>query len=256
MRIELARKVGPLPLGGWLAIAAVGVAAAIIIQRRRAAANAAAASAEPSVVGPDGERLDATAVASYTPGGFVVGGGGTQATGNTNGADDSFMGPAIPDPKTNSDWARAANNYLIGRGYEPSIVIDGVSRFLGGSVLTTQQQAMINDALQNVGPPPENVPPPAVTPVPVPTGSGGGGGTITKPAPPAATGTSVIARTSNGTELYGMITQVWGRPPTRTEWRSVARSNGLTTYRPNPARDFESVKPWTAGTSIRIPPRP
>lgn len=182
MRTELARKVGPLPLGGWLAIAAVGVAAAIII-RRRLAANSAASSAEPALVGPDGERLDASAIASYTPGGFVVGGGPATATGGTPN-DPTVTDP--PTPLTNSDWSAKAISYLLSRGYQGTIVVDGVERFLSGGVLTTQQQAMIDQALAAVGPPPQPVPPPVVTPEPLPVGgSGGGGGTIT-PAPAPA----------------------------------------------------------------------
>lgn len=244
---SLGTKVGPLPVWAWAGMAAAGVSAAILIRRRmRGGSTPDAEAPEPGI------EVDGSSTPSpFLPGGFVIGGGATQATGSTGPADT----PTAPErPRTNSDWQIDAQRFLIGRGYQGTVVTDALARFLSGRPLTPQGAAIIDAAIAAVGAPPQPVPPPTVSPTPEPVPSPGGGGST--PAKPAARGTTVVSKTDQGTELYGLVQAAWGRPPSRPEWRTVAAANGLTVYRPDPARDFESVRPWRKGLTVTIPPRP
>lgn len=244
---SLGNKVGPLPVWAWAGMAAAGVSAAILIRRRLA--NRGTVDAPPAEPGLDAEA----APSPFLPGGFVIGGGPTQATGNTGPVEPP---PAPERPRTNSDWQIDAQRFLIGRGYQGTVVTDALARFLSGRALTPQGSAIIDAAIAAVGAPPQPVPPPVVSPTPEPVGSPGGGGTTPTGPSTVRPSTTVVARTDQGTELYGLIQTAWGRPPTRPEWRGVAAANGLDVYRPDPARDFESVRPWRKGSTYRIPPRP
>ncbi len=262
MRVELARKVGPLPIGAWLAIAAVGVAAAIVI-RRRMTASAAVADV-PAVVGPDGEPLPAGTTVPYTPGGFIVGGGPGVATGNTG--QGAITDPFAPDepaaPLTNEDWAVAAQRFLIARNYQPTIVADGLSRYLSGIPVSTQQQSMIDLAMQAIGPPPRPVPPPTVAPAPEPTPSPGGGGTAPTPAPapapapvpapspapaPKGQGGDVTITVQPGQTLWS-VASFFGAPNLEGVQR-IARYNNITL---GPAPNYVP-RPWNVGQTVYIP---
>lgn len=251
MRAELSRKVGPLPLGGWLAIAAVGVAAAIVIRRRLAAARAAAGGG-PVVVGPDGEPL-ATAGAdmlgvtgAYVPGGFVVGGAGGSsgtATGQAPTPDpDPYADVGAPELVTNDQWQSAAVRHLIAAGYQPDMVVDAIGRWLAGMDITTQQQAMLNVALVALGPPPIQ-PPPAPTTPPAVGGPTGGAPTTSQPSKPAATPT-VIYRWNGGPDGPGSFVAVLRQGTTVTWIKDGHQYNALKAQHPENVVDaatFASV---------------
>ncbi len=173
---SLGNKVGPLPVWAWAGMAAAGVSAAILIRRRyRTGPAVVAPAAEPGV------EVEGSP-SPFLPGGFVIGGGPTGATGNTGPTDP----PASPArPRTNSDWQQDAQRFLIGRGYQGTVVTDALARFLSGRSLTQQGAAIIDAAIAAVGAPPQPVPPPVISPAPEPLPSPGGGGIAPAPRPPS-----------------------------------------------------------------------
>lgn len=74
--------------------------------------------------------------------------------------------------KTNEEWGRRAKSALLALGYGAVDVNRAVDGFLQGTQLTVKQNALINEAIQKVGPPPMTLPPTTG-----PEEPGGGGGT-------------------------------------------------------------------------------
>lgn len=263
IRAALSRKVGPLPLGAWLAIAAIGVVAAVAISRRR---NPISAPPEPGTeVGPDTMSDEPTT--GGLPGGFVVGGGPTGATGQTGSPNgDGFLPVDTGEIATNAKWETAAARILIARGYQPTIVADALGRYMSGEILTRQQQAMIDLALIAVGPTPQPVPPPTVAPTPEPPPSGGGGGSaptpppvvvapppVPAPPPPAPAPDPVQSHTVSSTSAseypYNLYKRYYGKYPTVAELRRWAAVNGRSVG-PAPAYQISGHR---VGTVYKFP---
>ncbi|MFD8943354.1 hypothetical protein ACFV00_15315 [Streptomyces californicus] len=167
----LGKKVGPLPLGVWLAAVVGGIGIAYVVRRR----------------GDDEEPEP------YVPDGTVIG----QPNGvGQNGKDDQDDDDdAETDPQTNEQWGRVAIRRMIGRGFEPGLVDRAIRKYLAGESLTVSERAVIAECLIVIGPPP--VPPPpeipgGSTPDPVdpitppkPKPDPPGPGPKPKPKPPA-----------------------------------------------------------------------
>lgn len=145
----LGKRVGPLPVAGWLAAVVGGLGIAWYIRR--------------SGQGSDAGTADAGT--GYTTAGEAV-------TGGTGGAAVSDpYGPAtdvpdLPDPApsstaitTNAQWRIAAVKYLIGLNVAGTSAEKAVAAYFAGTVLTAQQGTWINQVLAGIGPTPAPVPP-------------------------------------------------------------------------------------------------
>lgn len=139
-----AQEIGPLPAYAWAGIVAAGVGFGIWERRRASAGAPAILPAEVTGVANSGDGT----------GGISASGGGTVSP------------PGAPAPTTNDEWLQAAARDLIGRGYDPTLAYQALADFLGGNTLSTQENAIVALALQHIGPPPTQPPPPVIGPDP------------------------------------------------------------------------------------------
>lgn len=149
------RRIGPLSVGAWALAGAGGLVLAVLINRRRSS------SGNTGTTGEGADAAAADAAAGYLPlgSGFTVPGGGAGATG-PSGTSTSTP-PTGTDPKgyeTNEAWKRAALAALIAKGYPAIVADDALARYLESQQLTSQQAALVNEALQLVGPAPVPMP--------------------------------------------------------------------------------------------------
>ena len=166
----LKQKVGPLPLGVWLVIA-VGIW--YYLKQKQSSSSAApnqqtdpagnVGSIDPSTGYVYGSPEDQAALAANNAGG--VGATTTSDSGSTTAGTYA----------DNNAWGRAAINYLVGLGIDPTSANEAVQQYLASQTLTPEQQGDVNLAIQALGPPPD-LPGPIGTPVPPVTGGGGSGG--------------------------------------------------------------------------------
>lgn len=182
----LGQKVGPLPMWAWVGIAAVIV---LYIKQKQSGGslfgvfgNKGTGSAIPNQqtdpAGNIGTIDPATGYVYGTP-------EDTAALAANNGGTGTGNGTPPPTSQTYADnnaWGRAAVNYLVGLGTDPTQAGEAIQQYLASQQLTTQQQADVNLAIQALGPPPQlpgpvGTPPPGVVPPP------GGGGTGTAVVP-------------------------------------------------------------------------
>lgn len=84
-------------------------------------------------------------------------------------------GGGLPSPITNEQWGRMVSDRLLGESFDPALVVNAIRKFLLGQGLNANEKAVINQALQRFGSPPEGVLPIVDAPVPPPSGGGGGG---------------------------------------------------------------------------------
>lgn len=134
----LSKKLGPLPVGGWLAVGAGGIYVGRIWSGRTARPAAA------------------------TPlGGVAV--DGAVAPGGTDVAAD-----------TNDAWSRRVIAALIAEGVEPTAAQRAIVNFLNGYPLTLSESLIVDRALLIGGVPPEGVPPASIESDTTPTQDGGG----------------------------------------------------------------------------------
>jgi len=173
IKAALGRKVGPLPVGAWLAVVALGVGVtAAIIRKRRAAAGLA-----PEPLPADAPTTDVGN--PFPTGGFTVG-GLNPGTGSGVPTSSPGFSQEQPEQRTNSDWETAAVRWSIAKGFTPTAAAGALSKFIGGEKLTAQEKAIVDAAMIANGPPPQNVPPPSLIDDPTPDASvpGEGGETI------------------------------------------------------------------------------
>lgn len=149
-KLDLTRKIGPLPLWAWLGI---GAAIGYYIYKRNQSAQATAAA-----VAGGGQQAAADTQSTLSPSGLTGSGPGVQYA-------------------SNADWATAASDAAINAGFNPSEVENAVSNYLDGSTQDSQGEAILNWILQNFGSPPSG--PSAV----VGGGVNGGSG---QPEPPTS----------------------------------------------------------------------
>lgn len=181
----LKQKVGPLPLYVWV-IAAVGIW--WYFQRKNT-----------GKAGSTGQQTDpAGNVGNIDPStGYVYGSpedlaglaqNSSQSSGGPSGS-GSTTGGQYPD---NNAWGRAAVEYLVGLGIDPTQANQAIQQYLASQNLTSSQQADVNLAIQALGPPPQlpgptsGNPPPGPPPPPPP-------GTVYATNPP----TGLVARAEN-----------------------------------------------------------
>lgn len=145
MAISLGQQVGPLPLGGWVAVIGGGLGIAYFINRNQAAGDAKAVQQTESGVGTGGGQF------IYEPPTVI----------------DNGEGEVIEE--TNTSWGVKAQTWLIAQGHNPGTSVNAVNKFLSGENLSVQEQSLIDLVLVKLGPPPEPLPPVKVPTVPKPT---------------------------------------------------------------------------------------
>lgn len=146
------QKVGPLPLYLWIG---AGLLLWWYVRRNQAASTAAGANGsqtdpagntgtiDPSTGYVYGTPEDTAALANQDTGSSGTGSSGT--SGSTTGGTYA----------TNSAWEEAAINYLVGIGVDPTEANAAIAQYLSSQQLTTQQQADVNEAIQQLGAPPQ-----------------------------------------------------------------------------------------------------
>jgi LysM repeat protein len=206
----LKHKVGPLPLVVW-----VGAAIVIwyIVSKRKGSSTVSGQQTDPAgnvgVIDPKtgyvaGSSQDASALGNQNSG----------TTGSSSGSGSTVAGQYT----TNADWARAAINFLVGVGVDPTEANSAVEQYISSQTLTTAQQGEVNLAIQALGAPPDppnpgTAPPPVVTP-PSP-------GPVYATNPP--TGLAVTGSTASTIGLK------WNRSTNATGYTITATASGKPT---------------------------
>lgn len=197
----LGQKVGPLPLGIWLVAA---VAIWWFVSQRQKATTVAGQQTDPA--GNVGTIDPATGYVYGSPSDLAALG---QTQADQVGGSGDGSGTTTATYKDNNAWARAAINYLVGLGVDPTQANQAIENYITSQNLTTQQQGDVNLAIQGIGPPPDLPGPSSTDPGTVvipPTGD------HPKPPPPkpgpgdvsrypAPTGAKVTATTASSVSL-------------------------------------------------------
>lgn len=180
----LSKKIGPLPVGAWIGVIAVGVLIAYTVNSR---AGTGTRTSNTLAVADDGTTGPEPNVGDGSVGGWQY----QQAT----------AAQAAKTYDTNEKWGRAAIQFLIGQGYDAALADVAIRRYLGGLSISVQQRPLITAAIAGLGPTPEQMNPIDELPTDSPvtggdgTGSTGGGSTNNPPPTPP--------RNNNG--LFGWL---------------------------------------------------
>lgn len=180
----LKHKVGPLPLGVWLAI---GIALLYYFRSQQAK----------TATGPAQQTDPAGNVGTIDPAtGYVYGSPSDQAalSANNAGSGDTSVSNATSGAQTYADnnaWGRAAINLLVGDGVDPTTANQAIQQYLNSLPLTSAQQGDVNLAIQALGPPPTLPGPTTTNPPPVTTPPGST--TVTVPKVTGMTATAAVA---------------------------------------------------------------
>lgn len=223
----LTQKVGPLQL--WV-YALAFVVVWYVLEKRNSASAASSTSSTAGAAAGSGS--------SY----------GTDPAGNT-GVIDPSTGYVAGSPEdqaalsqqtsatgssgtysTNQAWETAAINYLVSLGEDPTVANSAVAAYLGSQPLTTAQQAMVNQAVQALGAPPQPPSPTTSTPVVSPPG----GATTYATNPP--TGLTVTSTSGSSIGL---------------KWNAATNATGYTVTA-TPASSAAGTAPVTVSTSTPI----
>jgi hypothetical protein len=161
------KRMGPLPVGAWIGLVGAALLYARFFRKSIPTATATPADSQTTV--------DTSAMPGIGNYPYGAGGGGT----STGGA------AAITD---NQAWIRAATSALVGMGYGANIVDVALRKYVAGNVaLTPEDKAIVEAAIQKIGPTPYPVPLAPDTPTVTPPGNGGGAdpnrGVLTTPWP-------------------------------------------------------------------------
>lgn len=200
MAMDLAKPVGPLPLGAWIAVVGGGLGLAWY-------SNRGTSSAAPQV-------------STGTDPGVGVGGG---TPGFLPSPEPTPTAPA--DFADNDAWARAALNYLVTNNNNPTAASIAVRKYVDGQSLTVAEDSMIKAALKGIGTPPI-----------IPIGGGLIPNTPTTPIPPSPTnappGIWVVATAVNPSTatLQGMAKRFLGA---YAGWAYIYLANKQGTRRPD-----------------------
>lgn len=165
----LTHKLGPFPMIVW--IGGIGVVY-LVLKRRGAGAGGSSGPGAGSATRDPAGNVGAIDPAT----GYVYGSqqdtsalgaqSSTGSGGSTSGSGGSTIAGQYAD---NAAWSRAAINFLVGVGVDPTVANSAVTNFLSSQTLSTDQQAAVNLAVQSIGAPPTpptpgNSPNPVVTP--------------------------------------------------------------------------------------------
>lgn len=146
----LTRKVGPLPVYGWV----LGVGGGLLVAAwiRRAYSGASADLDAATAMDGDAGYLSPT-----------DGTGGAAYSDPNNFPDAPAGGPKTPaPPRNNNEWRKDAIRAGIAFGWGAIAVQGTVDRYLTGGRLSTKQRDRMNRIIQQVGPPPKATKTPTV----------------------------------------------------------------------------------------------
>jgi cell division protein FtsN len=154
------KKVGPLPMGVWIAVIAGALGLAYYLNRNGGLMS-----------GSNTKQLPQPMISTAG-----VAGVGRNAAGWSYSPPPPTHNPKDNTPTTNNEWGQDAVQYLISHNYPPNLADSAVRNYLGGQQLTANEQALIAEVLKALGEPPQLVathpkPPPneqPVTPKPKP----------------------------------------------------------------------------------------
>jgi len=169
----LTKKVGPLPLFVWL----VAGAGFYWYFSHKNSGGSGGSQTDPA--GNTGEIDPQTGYVYGSPEDVAA----KASSGGTTSEDTPSSSTVAGSYADNNAWGRAAINYLVSLGVDPTSANEAIQDYLTSQKLTTAQQATVNLAVQGLGPPPD---------LPGPVGSAPGPVTkppVTKPPakPPAKT---------------------------------------------------------------------
>lgn len=147
---QLSKKVGPLPVGVWVAVVVAGLGIGYFINRNQSTSDAPPPEQDPGV--------------------------------GTGGSGWSVVPPPPPETpvqQTNMMWAFKATNWLIAQGHPPTTAANAINKYVYSTPLTVEENALVNLVLKQFGAPPEPLPP-----VEQPKPPGGGEPPVKETAPP------------------------------------------------------------------------
>lgn len=250
------RKLGPFPVWVW----GLGLAAVIYLFRGKLSGG-----------GGGGQQTDpAGNVGTIDPAtGYVYGTpqdqAGLAAQNSTSTGTSSSSGSTVGGQYAdNSSWGRAAVNYLVGLGVDPTSANEAIQQFLGSQTLTPQQQGLVNLAVQGIGAPPQLPGPTGTPPPPVNTPPAG---VVYATNPPngfvvrGTTGNTISVKWNASTNATGYTVR-YGRDSNTSDGSMSVGSNttsatigGLTpgtlyhvTVQATPAKDSTGFASTTATT--------
>lgn len=159
----LKHKVGPLPVGVWVA---AFVVIYLVVRGRKSSSGAGGQQTDPAgnvgAIDPKTGYVYGTSQDQAALSGQSSGGGGSGS-----GSGSTVAGQYT----TNAEWARAAINLLVGAGIDPTEANSAIEQYISSQQLTPQQHADVNFAIQALGAPPDPPQP-------------GSGGQVVKPPSP------------------------------------------------------------------------
>jgi LysM domain-containing protein len=138
---DLGKKVGPLPMGAWIAVVGAGLFIGYRINKSMAAKQT-----------PADQQLVEDGVGT---------GGGTFLPINPPSST-----PVESEPETNMSWQQKAVQWLISHNYDPLVAQNAVGKFLNGQTLSPTESAMLAFVIGALGPPPEGASTPPDSPQP------------------------------------------------------------------------------------------
>lgn len=150
LKATLMKKVGPIPLVAWIAIAAV----IVWYTRKKTSTGSGGEQTDPA--GNVGTINPATGYVTGSAEDIAAGGGSGSLSGSLGSSTDSGTGGSTVGGTyaDNNAWAVAAINYLVSIGVDATAANTAITQFLGSQQLTTAQQADVNLAIQRLGAPP------------------------------------------------------------------------------------------------------
>jgi hypothetical protein len=154
--MDLKQMVGPLPLGGWLGVGAVSIGT--LYWRKNHSVKTTTNT----------PTTQLTPMTDATVGNI----GGLKSLMDLVGAQGG-SGHNLQPIQDNTDWYRQAMAALIGKGWSATLADSALRKYMQGMTLTAEESAMVDSALQLVGPMPSPAPPPTGVvgnPTPTPVG--------------------------------------------------------------------------------------
>lgn len=217
------KKIGPLPAGAWLIIAA---AIFWVVFKKNKGGGTAGQQTDPAgnvgTINPRTGYVYGSAEDSAALGSVGTGLGSSPDTG-TGG---STVGGKYED---NNAWAIAAINYLVSIGIDATTANAAITQFLASQKLTTEQQAAVNLAIQRLGAPP-TPPEPGGSPPPIVTPPGGATNAANPPTGFTTTHvtTSTIGVKWNAATNATSYTVTWGKSPNAADGTVTASTTSAT----------------------------
>lgn len=232
LKATLMKKVGPLPLAAWIAIAAV-----IVWYTRQKSTGSAGQATD--AAGNVGTINPATGYVYGSAEDVAAGAGSGSLSGSLGGSSDSGTGGSTVAGSyaDNNAWAVAAINYLVSIGVDATSANTAITQFLGSQQLTPAQQADVNLVIQRLGAPPS------------PPEPGGSAPPIVNPPsastyatnPPTGFTTTSVGTSSIGVKWNAAVNAV----SYTVSWGTNANATDGTTTVTTPAATVTGLKPNT-----------